>query len=90
MKTMSISYPDSLPEALHLSSGEFEREARMAMAVKLFDAGRLSSGQAAELAGLPRVHFLYELARWGVSTMQVEAAERENDLTAASRMHERH
>ena len=90
MKTMSISYPDSLPEALHLSSGEFEREARMAMAVKLFDAGRLSSGQAADLAGLPRVHFLYELARWGVSTMQVEAAELENDLATASRMHERH
>ena len=48
MNTMSISYPESLPEALHLSSTEFEREARLAMAVKLFDVGRLSSGQAAE------------------------------------------
>ncbi len=90
MKTMCIPYPDTLPEALHLSSSEFEREARMAMAVKLFDTGRLSSGQAAELAGLPRVHFLYELGRWGVSPVQVEAAELENDLAVASRLHERH
>lgn len=90
MNTMSIPYPETLPEALHLSSGEFEREARVAMAVKLFDAGRLSSGQAAELAGLPRVHFLYELGRWGVSPVQMEAAELECDWTVASRLHERH
>lgn len=90
MKTMSIPYPETLPEALHLSSSEFEREARTAMAVKLFDAGRLSSGQAAALAGLPRVHFLYELGRWGVSPVQMETAELDNDLAVASRLHERH
>jgi predicted HTH domain antitoxin len=44
MNTMSISYPEAPPEALRLSSSEFEREARLAMAVKLFDAGRLSFG----------------------------------------------
>ena len=61
MQTLSIPYPDSLPQALHLSNAEFEREARMAMSVKLFDSGRLTSGQAAELAGMARVHFLMEL-----------------------------
>ncbi len=35
----------------------FEHEARMAAAVKLFEMGRLTSGQAAQLAGLPRVTF---------------------------------
>ena len=54
MKTLSIPYPESLLGSLHVSEGEFEREARMAMAVKLFDTGRLSSGQAADLAGMPR------------------------------------
>jgi predicted HTH domain antitoxin len=90
MSTLTIPYPESLPESLHLSRSEFEREARMAMAVKLFDSGRLSSGQAAELAALPRVHFLYELSRWGVSPVQLEAAELENDLAVAGGLHERH
>ena len=62
----------------------------MAMAVKLFDTGRLSSGQAAELAGMPRIHFLYELGRWGVSALQVGEDELENDLAVAQGLHDRH
>lgn len=90
MKTLSISYPDSLLGSLHVSEAEFEREARMAMAVKLFDTGRLSSGQAAELAGMPRVHFLYELGRWGVSALQVGEDELENDVAVAQGLHDSH
>jgi predicted HTH domain antitoxin len=90
MQTMTFPYPDSLPQALHLSKSEFEREARMAMAVKLFDAGRLTSGQAAELAGLARVHFLYELGRWGVSALQGDEISLEDDATVAQHLHDRH
>ena len=90
MKTLSISYPESLPDSLHLSSVEFEDEARMAMAVKLFDVGRLSSGQAAEIAGIPRLQFLYELGRWGVSTQQVDEAGLESDVAVARSLHDRH
>ncbi|GEP41793.1 UPF0175 family protein [Brevifollis gellanilyticus] len=90
MKTLSIHYPESLLGSLHVSESEFEREARMAMAVKLFDTGRLSSGQAAELADMPRVHFLYELGRWGVSTLQTSEDELENDFHVARSLHDRH
>lgn len=90
MKTIRIPYPESLPGSLHVSADEFEREARMAMAVKLFDTGRLSSGQAAELAGVPRVHFLYELARWGVSALQTGVEDLESDLEVARTLHDRH
>lgn len=90
MKTLSIPYPDSLPTALHLSSDEFESEARMAMAVKLFDVGRLTSGQAAEIAGIPRVHFLYELGRWGVASLQADEDSLENDVNVARRLHDSH
>ena len=40
--------------------------ARMAAAVKLFEMGRLTSGQAAQLAGIPRVTFLLSCPQWGV------------------------
>jgi predicted HTH domain antitoxin len=42
---------------------EFEREAKMAMAVKLFELGKLSSGMAANLVGMQRVEFLLSLWR---------------------------
>jgi predicted HTH domain antitoxin len=90
VKTLSISYPESLPSSLHVSESEFEREARMAMAVKLFDTGRLSSGQAAELANMPRVHFLYELGRWGVAALQTGEDNLEQDLNVARTLHDRH
>lgn len=90
MSTLTIPYPDYLPQALHLTSSEFEREARMAMAVKLFDTGRLTSGQAAELAGIPRVHFLYELGRWGVSPLQGDETALEQDLEVAGSLYDRH
>lgn len=87
---MTVEYPENLPDALQMSRGEFEREARLAMAVKLFETGKLSSGQAARLAALSRVDFLHELSRFGVSSIQVDVAELENDLAQAMRAHDRH
>jgi predicted RNA-binding protein YlqC (UPF0109 family) len=40
-----VEYPDVLPDALRVSRNEFEQEARMAMAVKLFELGRLTGRQ---------------------------------------------
>ena len=53
-----IDYPPSLPDMLQQSRKQFEQEARMAMAVKLFEMKRLSSGMAAKLVGMDRVPFL--------------------------------
>lgn len=58
MRNLVIPYPDSLPVALSLTAGEFESEAKLALACKLYEMGRLSSGQAAAIAGVPRVSFL--------------------------------
>jgi len=41
----------------------------MALAVKLFELGRLTSGQAAQLAGVSRVSFLLEYHRFGVPSV---------------------
>ncbi len=89
-KILTVEYPDMLPDSLHMSQDEFEHEARLSMAVKLFEMGKLSSGQAAKLAGIPRVHFLYELGRFGVSSVQVTAGELEEDVAVARRAYDRH
>jgi predicted HTH domain antitoxin len=40
--------------------------------VKLYELGRLSSGRAAELAGMSRVEFLLALSRYKVFPFQAE------------------
>jgi len=78
-----IKYPKSLPDALQQTPEQFEREARMAMAAKLFEMKRLSSGLAAQLAGMDRVSFLLELHRYGVAMLDLDERELEEDLQNA-------
>jgi predicted HTH domain antitoxin len=49
-----------------------QRELRMLTAVKLYGLGCLSSGRAAELAGMGRVEFLLSLARYEVFPFEAE------------------
>lgn len=75
MKTLSISYPDSLLATLNLSADLFEEEAQQALAVKLYELGRLTSGQAAALAGMPRAAFLLTCSRYGTASVQWDPEE---------------
>lgn len=81
---LTLEYPDTLPDALHMSRSEFEREARFAMAAKLFETGKLTSGQAARLAGLDKLRFLADLGEAGVASIQVDADELEQELATAA------
>ncbi len=80
---MQIDYPDSLPDLLQTTRSAFEAEARMAMAVKLFELKRLSSGLAARLAGVTRVEFLLNLHRYGVPVIAHDDDELASDLAHA-------
>jgi predicted HTH domain antitoxin len=80
---IKINYPDSLPDAIHLTRTEFEKEAKMAMAVKLFEMHRLSSGMAASLVGMDRVSFLLNLHRYKVPMIDLEEEDLASDMENA-------
>ena len=52
-------------------------------ALKMFDTGRISSGMAAELAGITRVEFLFRCGEYGVSVFQQTPEELEKDVKTA-------
>lgn len=83
MRQLKVEYPDNLPDALQESPEQFEREARLAMAVKLFEMHRVSSGIAARLAGMDRVAFLLELHKYGVPMIDMDEEQFEEELRNA-------
>ncbi len=81
--SMQVDYPEFLPDILAESRDEFENEARMAMAAKLFELRKISSGHAAQIAGVTRVQFLLRLHSFGVSAINIDADELERDFDNA-------
>lgn len=73
--TLTIPYPDSLPSALRMSRQEFEQEARLLFAARLFEERMITSGQAADMAGISRNEFLLNTARLGLTAAMPAADE---------------
>ena len=82
MKELVLTYPDDLPEAAHWRPDEVEEQYRLMAALKLFEIGKLSSGKAAEVAGLPRAEFLEQCARYAVSVYNYRDEEVEEELVS--------
>lgn len=80
---LTIPYSEDLLLSLKESPEEFEAEARLLLAVKLYELDRISTGRAAELAGMSRVEFMFTLDRFGLSPMGVDPDELESDLANA-------
>lgn len=80
---VTIPYSEDLLLALREDPETFEREARLLLAVKLYELGKLSTGMAAQLAGMSRVAFMLELSRFGLSPIGVDADELAGDVANA-------
>lgn len=55
-------------------------EAQLLLAIKLFETGRLSLGQAAKLAGYSKRAFMERLGRHGVAVFNYPAEELQNEV----------
>jgi predicted HTH domain antitoxin len=69
MSQLSIAIPSCITE----------EEAKLCLAMKLFEIGRLSSGQAAELAGYSKRTFLELLGKYGIPLVDYPPHELQDD-----------
>jgi len=78
MKTLIVSLPDSVDVD--------EREIQMLLAVKLYEQGKLSLGQAAEFVGLRKRAFAEILGRYQVSVLNYPATDLSKELIHGQRL----
>ncbi len=73
MSQLTMDLPDSLTEA----------EAKLFLAIKLFELGRLSCGKSAELAGYSKRTFLELMGKHGAAVLDFPKEELAEDLKNA-------
>ena len=77
-RQITLDVPEKVLLAEKTDEVAFARELRLLAAIKLYELGRLSSGRAAELAGMPRIEFLLVLGRYKVFPFLAELSDLEH------------
>lgn len=75
MKTYTIHVPDNIQLD--------DYELNMIIASKLFETGKLSAGQAAEMVGISKRSFVESLSDYGVSMFNHDENELDEDIKNA-------
>ena len=76
-RSITINIPEKVFLAEKKDEKSFGRKLSLLTAVKLYELGRLTSGRAAELAGMPRIEFLLSLERYKVFPLNAELSDLE-------------
>lgn len=80
MTTITVELPEQVEQALNRTPGEMARDVKLYAALMLYQLGKLSSGMAAQMAGLSRVEFLYLCGEYGISVFQYTPEELDAEL----------
>jgi len=83
MSQVTFTIPDEIRLALKATPEDLVSRIRFAASVKLYEMGQLSSGAAAQLAGVAKPYFLSHLADYGVPTFDLGEEELSHDLKNA-------
>jgi predicted HTH domain antitoxin len=83
MRFLTIPYNNDLLIATGQSPETLEQEFRFMLAVKLFEVRRLSTGQAAELAGMNKLQFMDELGRLHIPVVNLADDQIQDELRDA-------
>ncbi len=83
MRILEIPYPDDLPAAMGQSPAAFERQIRLLVAARMYELRHISSGRAAELAGLSRYEFLETLGKNRISIFNYSLEELDREVREA-------
>ena len=76
---LTVNIPDDRVSVLNVPREQAAEELRMLAAVKLYEMGRLSTGAAAEFAGIPKPVFLERLGAYGVPVFDMTPEEFEQE-----------
>jgi len=79
MSQITVTLPDDAARTFQVPPDRLGDELKLAAAMKLLEMGRISSGKAAELAGIPKPVFLTRMADYGVVTFQCSKEELRRD-----------
>ena len=80
-ETLTVRVPVEIQQMLNRTPEEMSRDVRLYAALMLFQLGKLSSGAAAAMAGIPRVLFLDICADYGIPVSQVTAEDLRREMT---------
>lgn len=84
MKSLKLEVPDSLLVQSGVSLDDLGREAQVELTFHYFRSGRLTSGQAAEMAGMNRVDFMKAASARQIPLFDLDADELAREIKAAS------
>lgn len=80
MGQVTITIPDDMLAAVGSDPRKVAEELCLLAAVKLYEMGRLSSGAASDLAGIPKPLFLLKLADFGIPALRLSDEELEREV----------